>query len=860
MIKNSTRKGLALLSTAALSFAGLVGFAAPAQANSLVTLAPKVGTEYAVPLDAAFTLETRSAASDNPYGDNMYVEVADADGQLLSASIGGTAATYDTTDKVWEADVAQTAGAKKEIVLTPKTTATATFSVTVKTGFDGAATSPERTVTFHKAADYTWNLSFTTPLVGDAKFAAQVSTTPQLNLAQVASSLKVGFATVAANGDLAEATAVTSVSADTPPRKFNSGTAASVVADAKRQTDGSYKWTVAVTTDSGKVVSTKTYAAQIVYGSAEVGTRQVIKPAADSITKLVTPALAASVNTKNALIRVGTTSAAVETTAYKAYTSATVNTVTPAGETVKVTITKGAQFDSKASVAAGGKTLTATSTGGKIEITATVGEKGAVSVPLTLAGLKDGDKFSVAVAAQNATSVAGVLTTEFTATATAAGQMVDHNLLGGSAAWKVAHGTYTIRFAVLDNFDQPLAGTGYRVVLENGTAADAVAQPVVNGVATFSVSTKNSADAAVSSFSAQLQKASGLSFSNEGTAVTLPVVIGTSNAAAAVTVDGADAANKFVLAGPFDLNLKDMKSANTRLGEAAPTIGAIGTTLAGDVTDANGVGAYGSVTISAPGLMFVANAPTTNLVTKKVFSMDTITVQTNAIGEYAGVEVYSNTAGKVAVTVTSGSASQVVTLTFDPAVVTTGSALVVDAPASVTPGSTLVVKATLADKYGNPVSPTTNVVVSYDGPGLPLSTPTAFVEGKLQFGVLLGTNDSGTATVTVSVYTGDDKITVQKTVVIGTAGNTGDYSSWTKKLDDNSAKIYAKNVVGEGKVQFMLNGEEIAWVRAVDATDPKLRTANGSSYLVRTVEFAAGKNVLEVYLDGVRTTRTAYTK
>ena len=85
MIKNTTRKGLALLSTAALSFAGLVGFAAPAQANSLVTLAPKVGTEYAVPLDAAFTLETRSAASDNPYGDNMYLEVADADGQLLSA-------------------------------------------------------------------------------------------------------------------------------------------------------------------------------------------------------------------------------------------------------------------------------------------------------------------------------------------------------------------------------------------------------------------------------------------------------------------------------------------------------------------------------------------------------------------------------------------------------------------------------------------------------------------------------------------------------------------------------------------------------------------------------------------------------
>jgi hypothetical protein len=179
------------------------------------------------------------------------------------------------------------------------------------------------------------------------------------------------------------------------------------------------------------------------------------------------------------------------------------------------------------------------------------------------------------------------------------------------------------------------------------------------------------------------------------------------------------------------------------------------------------------------------------------------------------------------------------------------------------------VKATLKDKYGNNVDAagaTTGekVVVSYNGPGLPLSTPDKFVDGALQFGVLLGSNDSGTATITVSVYDGagtnPTKISVQKTVVIGTAGNTGEYSSWTKKLDDNSAKIYAKNVVGEGKVQFFLNGKEIAWVRATSATDSKLRTANGASYLVRTVEFAAGKNVLEVYVDGVRTTRTAYTK
>ena len=57
----------------------------------------------------------------------------------------------------------------------------------------------------------------------------------------------------------------------------------------------------------------------------------------------------------------------------------------------------------------------------------------------------------------------------------------------------------------------------------------------------------------------------------------------------------------------------------------------------------------------------------------------------------------------------------------------------------------------------------------------------------------------------------------------------------------------------------MLNGEEIAWVRATSAADPKLRTANGASYLVRKVDLVEGqKNILEVYLDGVRIKRAAY--
>ena len=84
-------------------------------------------------------------------------------------------------------------------------------------------------------------------------------------------------------------------------------------------------------------------------------------------------------------------------------------------------------------------------------------------------------------------------------------------------------------------------------------------------------------------------------------------------------------------------------------------------------------------------------------------------------------------------------------------------------------------------------------------------------------------------------------------------------SSWTKNLKNGTVKMYAKNLVGAGKVQFMLNGKEIAWVRAESTSDPKLREANGSHYLVRTVNLVPGqKNVLEIYVDGVRAWRAAY--
>jgi hypothetical protein len=114
----------------------------------------------------------------------------------------------------------------------------------------------------------------------------------------------------------------------------------------------------------------------------------------------------------------------------------------------------------------------------------------------------------------------------------------------------------------------------------------------------------------------------------------------------------------------------------------------------------------------------------------------------------------------------------------------------------------------------------------------------------------------------LKVTSGFGQLIVQGALVVRAAAVIA--SSWTKKLATSSVKLYAKNIIGAGKVRFVLNGKEIAWVRALDASDSKLGLITegpmaGANYLVRTVNLVRGqKNVLEVYVDGVLTTRTAY--
>jgi hypothetical protein len=110
------------------------------------------------------------------------------------------------------------------------------------------------------------------------------------------------------------------------------------------------------------------------------------------------------------------------------------------------------------------------------------------------------------------------------------------------------------------------------------------------------------------------------------------------------------------------------------------------------------------------------------------------------------------------------------------------------------------------------------------------------------------------------VVTSDSgRLVVQSAIVVAgssAATSSGEVRPSTKRMADNTAKVWVFGVAGSGKVQILVNGREIAWVRTEDSSDSRL--TNG--YLVRTVELSQGKNVIEIYVAGERVRRVAYTR
>ena len=528
--------------------------------------------------------------------------------------------------------------------------------------------------------------------------------------------------------------------------------------------------------------------------------------------------------------------------------------------TVATSATLSATVGSVVSLAVAGSTYTANSalpgTGTVAKLALTTDANGEVVVPLSTVGFAADQTVTVTFATENLTG--SVVSTQKAATYTATKAAFVTTTDGASVSVPVS---------VYDQFGgRPANDFDVRAVWASSTQATLASTTatstnvaLVGGEATL-VITDNGTGVGVNTYNVTIEKrAAGGAFGAaltgiSSTTLAIHVKTAASLVAATVTSNGTqDATTKvYAIAGPVALSLvaNAAYDSTTVLGTAPSTfttaIGA-GQNISGTVSTVASATAVAtavpgaSVTLSGAGLQFSDGGK---------YTVGSITVVANTSGVYSA-NVYSNLEGKQTLTITSGAASATTTVVFAQAKADTGTALVINAVDNVLPGSTLSVAAVLTDKFGNAVTTDTTAgaaaylvgattptfSLSSTSPGFQIGTdPTATDKnGSAKLAYFLGVNDSGTITVTAT-YDADGTgtafaaVTVTKTITIGSSA----VASWTKNLNDGTVKMYAKNIVGAGKVQFMLNGKEIAWVNATSAADSKLRTANGASYLVRT--------------------------
>ena len=250
-----------------------------------------------------------------------------------------------------------------------------------------------------------------------------------------------------------------------------------------------------------------------------------------------------------------------------------------------------------------------------------------------------------------------------------------------------------------------------------------------------------------------------------------------------------------------------------------------------------------SVTISGPANILFSDGA--------VDALGSLTIKTDSAGEF-GVKLFSITvATNAVITVTSGGVSKTTKVSFTGQGASFGTSWTVTAPTSVLAGSTFQYKAKLTDKYGNGVTVAApDIKVTYVGPGLIVGNlPTVTdASGELSFSVLMGSNDSGTATVTVSYDQGsDDDFTGTAAgdldVVTSNLITVGAVASSATKVNAGSFKGYVALYAKGYKGQRMSAKVGKDWVVV----------ASLASNFERVVEFTgAGVDVaVRIYIDRV---------
>jgi hypothetical protein len=756
------------------------------------------------------------------------------------------------------------------LVLEDSTSNTKSVNVTAWVDSNGNDTldsteyaSPTRTVQFIKPSEVTGVVTMTQALLGESTLSASLVLTPALNGAQVvangANDLAVGFTRQGVAGTNYDPTATW----DATNSEFDFSIATNSVAVSGSAPLNALTG-VGFDTVGGNVIAGTYSATAYWYDAANksaTATMTVAAVVADDIkasvaaTADVTPASNSDAGQNNGsasvvTIRKGATSVNVTAKVYD-------NTGALVGAGVPVTAT----FSSVSGTHKVNGT-TAANSGTK---TALTDANGVATFSVVSSTAANNNRVDLLIIAQGVTGTDNAKGAGFSLRwADATYEIFD--LADGGTEFGGTHtvdrsfnkgGSHVFNFAVVDQWGQPIAdghrlriaatgrtvGTSFATVTAGRasyTLTDGGITATTNGAVALDVTIEQASGAnelvTVDEFVAGENGAFSVDILDEGNTVTLAADAASYAGVAADLVD--DMAK-------IDLVAQDLRTSNV----ATPAPGAVVTVtgvVANSITADPREGAVVTISGDSAFLFQVGER----------YAFGSLTFVAENDGEFA-VNVLSNKVVKDSViTVTSNGASKTTKVSFNAALATEGAMLVVDAPASATPGSTFKVTATLTDKYGNPVAVATagDVAVTYTGPGIVFGNlpNTLDAKGQLSFAVLLGSNDSGTASVTVAYdqnsdndFTGttapDVDIIVSKSVVVGASATP--VAAFTKRVGDK-IQIVSQ---GSAKVRFMLNGKRVA-------SRSSLGTLN------RAIDLVDGKNVIEIYVDGKRVLRRAATK
>jgi hypothetical protein len=739
--------------------------------------------------------------------------------------------------------------------------ATAAGSVTVQSWIDSdddnvidsnEYASPERTVTFVAASDVTVTTTLDATLVGAVgvrTLQAYVNISNDVNLAQFATGdFKVDF-----KADASSVAADIGTTYDTTTKLLKSGNHSSYT-----------------------ITAGTTYSAQAEYALANIGAVAYVSSETGSSNigglnnndqGVLAPVVATDTTWNGTNVKSGTTTVQAKSAVTTYVTSGTAPAA-PAGVVARVTITKSV-LDSTTTITAGGKTLT--STGTSITYQTVTDALGKVVVDLTSSTGKKNDSVVVKVEVLDSNSVAGTATngtsgynanasdltlTWADATVAASTAVVNLDAVGTSATLNVAKGaTKSISYMVRDSFGGPLTAAGYRLAVTSGSPTGGgsvtTTAAVSGGYATVTFTDNTVSTSGNYTVAVDLEKLNvgGTSYSTVAAGADVSTVVYVhSTAVTAVTTTTAmlSSAGKLGLESGVDVVNVDHRG----VGLTFPYTGAT-FQVTGKAKASTGGGVAGlPVTITADSALvgFTTATSGSNL----YYSTGSITVMTQANGDYV-VESYSNKAGLVNFTVTVGGVSTTTAAYFAAAAQNAGTVLTVNAPATAGSGTTLSISGSLADKYGNAVSTDgtgEGFKLTYTGPGYFGTAPAnVSTDGTFAFNVLLGTNDSGTATVVVGYdqndatatadYVDAKDILVTKTILIGAAAVASD-----TKVNVGTFKgfvaLYAKGYEGQ-KMSAIVAGKWIV-VESLASDFERVVRFTGAGYTITT----------KIYIDGVQ--------